>query len=332
MPSPDNRPVILYLYGEYWGIYFLQEKTDERFLEDHFETDIENCNIIGDWHGSVECGHPVYFNQMMNWLSNASLDNEENYQHICDLIDMDNYVNYMVFETFIANWDWPFNNMRCWQEGDGKWRWIFFDGDAALLAFNYDVFGNAAVYHPPLSWNNYPEAKLLFGKLLKNEQFKAVFEARARELCEGVFRYENTYPLFQGIVETLRPNVERHIHRFGNPESMTAWDSGNSYTQGFLRRRVESFFDQWHTFTGLDENPEAMVSVYPNPSKGEVHLRLEAELTDDAEMAIYDVLGRKVFSRTIVPGNSHETTFHPGLPAGVYFLRINTIVTKFVIQ
>ena len=332
LPSSNSRPVILYLNGEYWGIYFMQEKTDERFLEDHFGTDIDNCNIIGDWHGSVECGHPVYFNQMMNWLSNASLDNEENYQHICDLIDMDNYVNYMVFETFIANWDWPFNNMRCWQEGDGKWRWIFFDGDAALLAFNYDVFGNAAVYHPPLSWNNYPEAKLLFGKLLKNEQFKAAFEARATELCGSVFRYENTFPLFQGIVETLRPNVEYHVYRFGNPVSVAEWNTGNSYTQGFLLRRIESFFDQWHAFTGVDENTENTFSVYPNPTTGEIHLRLDAEWMDHAEMAFYDVLGRKVYSGILVPGNSGEITLRPGLPAGVYVMRIGKQTIKLICQ
>lgn len=329
LPSSDNRPVILYLNGEYWGIYFLQEKMDERFLENHFGTNVNNCSIIGDWHGNVECGNNIGFMQMLGWLNTANLDNEANYRHICDLIDMDNYVNYMVYETFIANWDWPFNNMRCWQEGEGKWKWMFFDGDAALLTHDFDVFANASVYNPPSSWNNYPEAKLLFGKLLKNEQFVAAFEARATELCSSVFLYENTYPMYQGIVEALRPNVESHSYRHGIPASVSDWEYGITFTKGFLNHRIRTFWEEWYAFNDLEEGYEAQMSILPNPSSDEIHLQLSDALTCDAEIAIYDVLGRKVFAGTGSSG-TQEITLNPELPAGVYFLKINNSVAKII--
>lgn len=331
LPSSDNRPVILYLNGEYWGIYFLQEKMDERFLENHFGTNVNNCSIIGDWHGNVECGNNIGFMQMLGWLNTASLDNEANYQHICDLIDMDNYVNYMVYETFVANWDWPFNNMRCWQEDEGQWKWMFFDGDAALLTHDFDVFANASVYNPPSSWNNYPEAKLLFGKLLKNEQFVAAFEARATELCSSVFLYENTYPMYQGIVEALRPNVESHSYRHGIPASVSDWEYGITFTKGFLNHRIRTFWDEWHAFNDLEEGYEAQMSILPNPSSDEIHLHLNNVLTYDAEIVIYDVLGRKVFAGTGSSG-TQEITLNPELPAGVYFLKINNSVAKIIRQ
>jgi hypothetical protein len=31
-----SRPVKVYLDGEYWGIYFLNEKSDSAWVEDHF--------------------------------------------------------------------------------------------------------------------------------------------------------------------------------------------------------------------------------------------------------------------------------------------------------
>ena len=331
LPSSDSRPFILFLNGEYWGIYFLQEKMDERFLENHYGTNVDNCSIIGDWYGNVDCGNNFYFMQMMNWLNNANLDNEVNYRHICDLIDMDNYINYMVFETFIANWDWPFNNMRCWQEGEGKWRWMYFDGDATLLPHDFDVFVNASVYNPPSSWNNYPEAKLLFGKLLKNTQFIAAFEARARELCAGVFPYENTYPMYQDIVEALRPNVEDHSYRFGIPASTTDWEQGCVLIDYFLSHRIESFWDEWYTFIGLDEVFEKPISVFPNPSSDEIRLQWNDALTEVAEITMYDVLGRKVFSVTAPSGNK-EITLNPDLPPGVYILKINNYIAKIIRQ
>ena len=330
LPSSDCRPVVVFINGENWGVYFIQEKMDERFLEDHFETDINICNIIGDWHGEVECGDGTNFNQMMNWLRDANLDDEESYQHICDLIDIDNFVDYMVFETFIANNDWPGNNMRCWQEGDGKWRWIFFDGDAAILNSGFDVFTAAAVYTPPSTWLNYPEAKLLFEKLLENQHFKTTFEARARELCGGPFLYENTYPLLHGILEALSPNIENQSHRFGYPPSLGYWISGNNYIYRFLEDRVENYLYEWSAFAALNDFSEEMIGVYPNPTSGEIHLRLNAEGMDGTEFAIYDVLGRKVFVGTFVPDNGNEITFNPGLPAGVYVLKIGKQVVKII--
>lgn len=332
LPASNSRPVVVYLNGEYWGLYFLQEKLDEDFLEDHFETNPDNCNLIADWHGNADCGSNANFMQMMSWLESTSLVGEEAYQQTCNLIDIDNYIDYMVFETFIANWDWPFNNMRCWQEGNGIWKWIFFDGDAALLAYNFDVMANAAVYNPPLSWDNYPECKLLFGKLLENEQFKASFVARAQELCEGLFCFENTYLLYQDIVETIRPVVNSHSCRFGNPSSLAEWEKGNTYTYGFLSYRIATFWEEWNAFMDLCEYANGVMAVYPNPSNGEIHLRYDAELNDETEVAIYDVVGRKVFSVMVYPENNNEITLNPNLQAGVYVLKIGQQVVKIIKQ
>lgn len=333
LPSSDSRPVILYLNGEYWGVYFLQEKMDEDFLEDHFGTNPENCNLIGDWHGNVDCGNNYNFMQMLNWFQNSSLVDDEAYQHACSLIDIDNYIDYMVFETFVANWDWPFNNMRCWQEGNGKWKWIFFDGDAALISHNFDVFANAAVYTPPLNWDSYPEAKLLFGKLLENVKFKAAFEARAMQLCEGMFRYDNTYPLFHDIVETLRPNVDSHVYRFGNPASMAYWENANAYTNIFLSQRVESFWEEWHSFIGLGEHWVETASVFPNPFSDEIRLSFDADAHGSTEVDIYDMMGRKVFVQpcTVIQGHN-DIVLQPDLKAGVYVLKVGYQTIKIVRQ
>jgi hypothetical protein len=221
--------------------------------------------------------------------------------------------------------------MRCWQEGNGKWRWMFFDGDAALISSNFDVFVNASVYIPPTSWDNYPNATLVFGKLLKNEQFKMAFEARAMELCEGMFLYENTYPLYQSIVDTLRPNVGSHVHRFGNPTSMSAWENGNTYTNGFLSHRAETFWENWYGFVGLKEHTEVTACVFPNPSSEEIHLSFDSDAFGITEIAIYDLMGRKVYvQQSGITQGHNDITLHPDLRAGVYVLKWGCQTIKIV--
>ena len=331
LPSSDSRSVIVYLNGEYWGVYFIQEKMDERFLEDHYGVNIENCNIIGNWRGSVENGNNVAFLQMLNWFQNSDLADDGNYRHACNLIDIENFIDYLVFETFIGNWDWPGNNMRCWQEGNGKWRWIFFDGDASIIYHDFNVFVNAAVYTPPSDWINYPEAKLLFGKLLENETFKTTFDARLRELCDGLFLYENTFPVFQDIVEALRPNIENQGHRFGYPSSIGDWEYGNARINDYLSHRVENYLDEWESFTALDELSEKMVSVYPNPFTDEIHISIEAEGIDPIEVSVYNMMGQKVFATFFKPSSTGgEITINPAMQAGVYVMRIGGYAQKIV--
>ena len=67
------RPVVVFLNGEYWGVYYLLEKPDEHYLESHFDVDPEACNIINNWTGTVDCGSNDNFMSVMDWLQTADL-------------------------------------------------------------------------------------------------------------------------------------------------------------------------------------------------------------------------------------------------------------------
>ena len=128
----ETRPCTIYINGEYWGIYYLEEKPDERYLENHYYSEPENYNIMGNWFDNLVSGNSDNFSQMMIWVDSTNISISENYNQLCEKIDVNCFIDYIIFEIFISNYDWPTNNMRCWQDGDGPWRWIFFDGDGAL--------------------------------------------------------------------------------------------------------------------------------------------------------------------------------------------------------
>ena len=200
--SLASRPVVLYLNGEYWGIYYIHERPDERYLEDHFDVDIEHVNLIWAWNPFVDCGTLQYFLELFQWMETADLSDPAAYAYAKTKIDIDNFIDYQIFELFAENSDWPANNMRCWQVDDGKWRWIFFDGDACLRWMTFYAFDNAldegdAVW--PSNWR----ATLFFRKLMENEDFKMQFNSRFHELLNTAFSYEVTKPIFDNIQATM---------------------------------------------------------------------------------------------------------------------------------
>ncbi|MBY8963527.1 T9SS type A sorting domain-containing protein [Flavobacterium sp. D11R37] len=71
--------------------------------------------------------------------------------------------------------------------------------------------------------------------------------------------------------------------------------------------------------------PEASFTLYPNPVKDELTVTLSG-LADDTDAAIYDLTGRQVLVQKL-----NGTTINVGaLPSGIYIVRINNSVAKFV--
>ena len=47
--SLSSRPCVLFINGEYWGIYYVEEKPDEHYLADHLGVDKDDVTIIKEW-------------------------------------------------------------------------------------------------------------------------------------------------------------------------------------------------------------------------------------------------------------------------------------------
>ncbi|MBN2611180.1 MAG: CotH kinase family protein [Bacteroidales bacterium] len=182
------QPVIVYFNGEYRGIMNLREKVDEDyffsnyalqsdqidFLEGILRSDFNNC------YDAIRGSANDYWD-IVSYLTANNLDIEANYQHIASQIDIQEYINYMTLQTYVANRDWPGNNLKFWKKSEnGKWRWIVFDLD---YGFGFRLDENGYTHetfdfvtepngpdHPNPSWST-----LLFRKLIENEGFKKQF-------------------------------------------------------------------------------------------------------------------------------------------------------------
>ena len=334
LEGAHSRPVVVFLNGEYWGVYFLQEKTDEHFLEDHLNINLNSCNIIENWYGNFDYGNNHNFLQMMNWLSDADLTDDNNYEALCQLIDMDNFIDYVILETYIGNWDWPGNNMRCWQADDGPWRWIFFDGDYAFIREDFDAFENL-MYIGPQTGSNSTQATLMFRKLISNPYFIERFSSRLNELCHGPLQYDSISPCFQSIKQTLEPDVPLQANRFGRPRSFDAWRYGNSLVDHYLQQRNTSYLASYNHFIQSLHNEEFItpdLACYPNPAKDVlfVEMRHGTSLPDQNEYRITNMMGQTLLQGHIT---AEIQPIHIGnLPAGMYFISFAGGTHKFVVK
>ena len=182
------QPTSVYLNGTYFGIMNLREKLDEDYFLTNYnlksnEIDFLEGVLFSDFDHAYNAirGSATEYWDIVNFLSNNNLKNDDNYNWVASKLDLQEYINYMTTEIYIGNRDWPGNNLKFWKKKDnGKWRWILFDTDYGFgFRFNdggstFESFHLATkadgIDHPNPAWST-----LLFRKLIENEEFKKHF-------------------------------------------------------------------------------------------------------------------------------------------------------------
>ncbi len=323
-----TRPVVLFLNGEYWGVYFLEEKADEHYLEEHYRVPHHEVDLIACWGQETENGNATRWNTFYRWLQQADLSRDDDYNHLASQVDIDALIDYMLLQLLVLNDDWPVNNVRSWATTDRPWRWIFFDGDGTLVPFPgaASVLDHMTFNMQRKSTRTSLESTLLFRRLLANRQFLERTMRRLKEIVDSHFSYETTAPLLHGIVEDLRSEVPYQRDRFAKPLSIASWEAAVGGIDDFLRIEPQDIVEEYARYFGLG---------YPDGGgflivDGEIHL--DAPTTESRDFIIYDICGRKVSELNIQPSSFNIQL--PSLPRGIYFVQQlhDGTVQKWIIE
>jgi hypothetical protein len=112
--------VHLYINGVYWGLYNPAERPDHSFSASYYGGDKDDWDAVHD--GSPTNGDRTAWDQMIG-RCRAGLSTNEAYQEIQGnnpdgtrnpayphLLDVPNYVDYLIVNLWGGNWDWPWKN------------------------------------------------------------------------------------------------------------------------------------------------------------------------------------------------------------------------------
>lgn len=322
MGTTMSRPVVLFLNGEYWGIYFIEEKVDERYLENHYVVDCNNVNIIAAW-GAPECGSADDFMALFHWLETADLSDSAQYQQLSRQINIPNAIDYYLYELFAANWDWPNNNARCWQVPKGPWQWIFYDGDCCLDNLEYDVYMMATFTGK--YWSSCSESTLFFRKLIESNSFKNLFLLRLNQLNKTIFSYPKTKPYLDKIRRLLKDEIPMQVQRFNIPQSEPQWEESCQKLDHFLSVRVDQFWQQTEDFFHIRNEKVRSVSCN-SPRllfKKKAKLMATAEEDCTALMEVYDSKGNVLHQEYVfLHQGENEIPMTLDKGSGVYVVKV----------
>ena len=274
------QPAIIYLNGTYWGIQNLRERSTQDFVLGNYGLDSDEIDVIGNWWGEVKAGDKVAWDQLMNELRKSP--SQRNYEWIMNQVDIDEFINYMILQIYVANTDFPGNNMVMWRprKAGSKWRFILKDLDFGLGIWDMNPVTFDAMGYNTENDNN---ERKLFNALLTQDAFKKKFYGRFAIYLGDLLHYKSTSHVIDSIQKILEPAMQYHIERW-MPDmwwrDMNSWRNEVSKMKTWCYGRNAEVYKnlQWHFKLGTMmrltfEKGKNWESSHPDVFINGVHIR-----------------------------------------------------------
>lgn len=240
------KPIILYINGNYWGIYFLREKVEDDYVQNNFNVNNNQTDILRV-DGEIKSGTKTAYNSLISYMNNNDLTTKESYEYLKSKIDITSLIDFWVASSYVTNHDIVnYRYFRNPEVDDGKWKFIFYDLDFAW--YNYDQnYYNFATSSEGMTSNHY--TTVLLRSMMKNSEFRKEFVKRVSYQLKNVWNKERILKYMDDIVKKLEPEIKRNHNRWNY--SLDNYQESLEYLKKYIRLREGYMVKQTKSFFNL---------------------------------------------------------------------------------
>ena len=273
----ESRPVNVFLNGNYHGLFNLREREDRYYIESHTGV-TDNYDFIElefGYYGNVhiiEGSYDAWRDLLTLVDTTADLSNDEDYNMVKELVDLENFTDYWITEVFVGNYDWMSNNIKFWKPDNGKWQWLYWDTDHGL-GLVYSSYGR--VEWNTLKWSLTKSDRawadgynnILIRNLMKNQGYREHFITRFTQLISTSFSYASTKPVLDSMKNLYEKDMGFHTAHWNR--SMANWHNATGIVDDYLKRRPDTVLNHIRDFFGLQDPVPVSIRIEP-PGAGTV--------------------------------------------------------------
>ena len=253
------RPTVLYLNGEYWGVYFLKEKRNRFFVAQHENTENNVDLAIGKGFKQRSYGDNSDWVSLYEYATSHDLSASDAYNYVAERMDVDSFRDYMIAEIYNGNTDTY--NFQYYRLKGGKWKFIFYDFCWGFQSPGHETLAFRMGKTP----SDVCSAKL-FAAMLQNKGWRDSFCRRFAELLNTAFAPERVSALIEELYGYVEPEIKREREKFNKDTFMgvkqpntnlgtyEGFQSEISKLKDFAQRRPEELKRQLQSNLGLSDS------------------------------------------------------------------------------
>ncbi|HLP10297.1 MAG TPA: CotH kinase family protein [Flavobacteriales bacterium] len=251
------EPTILYVNGQYWGVYEIREKVDDdEFCDYYYDQDQPYILFLKTWGATWEEYSPVPGFAQNDWdnlkafVGANSLTIPANYDYVDSLLNTKSLTDYFILNSYTACADWLNWNTAWWRGLDStgdkkKWRYTLWDMDATFGHYvNYTGIPDQGPGADPCAPEALPDPGgqghvTILDSLLKNPKFHTDYINRYIDLNNNALSCANMVNLLDSLIGNILPEMPRQIAKWGGG-SFATWQTNVNTLRNYIIARCDS--------------------------------------------------------------------------------------------
>lgn len=257
--AAKTQPAVLYVNGEYYGLFMLQEEMNADYYVSHYGLDKDRLDVINQ-NAGVRTGTIDGYRELRALASSCS-GSDADYAALSKKIDVEAYTDYCAIQLIVGNTD--VLNQKVVQSRDGKlpFRPLLFDEDSAFGGRRTDLM---QIYFKSAGFTPSSSDKILcnndvFKALYRNAGWREKFWHRTVELLNTDYSAENLNKILDGLVNEIAPEMPRQIQKYRFHSSVDAWKKKVSDLKEVIGGRKPVVYEQLRHYFKITD---ADISAY----------------------------------------------------------------------
>jgi gliding motility-associated-like protein len=270
---------IVYLDGNYWGVYEMREKVDDHdFTDYYYDQDKNNLQYLKTWGGTwTEYGAPNAqpdWNNFVNFVTTSPMAIQANYNQAKSEYNTGSLIDYFLLNAYVVCQDWLNWNTAWWRgmdpNGDKKkWRYTLWDMDNTFdHGTNYTGIPSsdpdASPCDPSTLGNTGGQGHVpIWNEMLTNQEFHDDYINRWQDLANGPLSCDFMVHILDSMIAVIDPEMPRQITTWGG--NYAAWQNNVTDLRNFILARCDSmnagFVDCDTAITGIFDVTVEIIGV-----------------------------------------------------------------------
>ena len=249
-----SRWCVLYLNGQYWGIYSLKEDLSRQFYASHMGVSKDSVEVN---YMPAAADSPFFHLVEKAWA--GELRTQEGYELLAREVDLDSLMDWYLFEGYCANTDTQ-GNARLYRSTENGSRWSFcyydldwsFGWDGGSFFGYYRGINHAGADIPPI-----------ISSLSANPDFRDRLLRRYAELTQGVLSNEHVVGLIDEYAALLAPEIPRDHALWG--VSVEEWKAQIEGLRSYINDKDWAAYTTDQLCLAMDVSDEEALSYFGRP-------------------------------------------------------------------
>ena len=201
-------PVLVFINGDFWGIYNARERYSGDYVQSHYGIEKDNVALIENDYSQVHTNQNAPFvvtsglendaddfNALVDFIRYDSMDAEENYKYVTDRLDVDSLIDLFIARIYFSSVDFPGNNIKVWRNrasddpsgADSKWHFVLLDLDMGISFYKDGMITTENSNY--FGWVNDTGnvAGSIMHNLMANNSFKIKFMSRFYQVLNEIY-------------------------------------------------------------------------------------------------------------------------------------------------